>query len=142
MSLQLTNDSVALVQTSFMFSQTQPHASAHAYEVALFGEFFARDLKAILNRLTLHTESAVPMHTREILFEQFGVQSQVQGDEPALLRAKKELGDGTESGWSVGQPLERRRRINDDIGRFSHSSSRSPYAFIRRQLSDRGLPAK
>ena len=85
-----------------MFSQMQPHA--HAYEVALFGEFFARDLKAILNRLTLHTESAVPMHIREILFEQVGVQSQVQGDEPALLRAKKELGDGAESGWSVGQP--------------------------------------
>lgn len=85
-----------------MFANTQTHA--HAYEVALFGEFFARDLKAILNRLTLHTESAAPMHTREILFEQFGVQSQVQGDEPALLRAKKELGDGTESGWLVGQP--------------------------------------
>ncbi|KAG2152929.1 hypothetical protein DEU56DRAFT_776911 [Suillus clintonianus] len=82
-----------------MFANTQTHA--HAYEVALFGEFFARDLKAILNRLTLHTESAVPMHTREILFEQFGVQSQVQGDEPALLRAKKELGDGTESGWTL-----------------------------------------
>jgi mediator of RNA polymerase II transcription subunit 18 len=82
-----------------MFANTQTHA--HAYEVALFGEFFARDLKAILNRLTLHTESAAPMHTREILFEQLGVQSQVQGDEPALLRAKKELGDGTESGWTL-----------------------------------------
>jgi len=123
-----------------MFSQTQPHA--HAYEVALFGEFFARDLKAILNRLTLHTESAVPMHTHEILFEQFGMQSQVQGDEPALLRAKKELGDGKESGWSVGQPLEPRRRTNHDTGRFSHISSRSLCAFIRRRLSDLGLHVK
>ena len=79
-------------------------SSAHAYyEVALFGEFFARDLKPILNRLTLHTESAVPMHTREIVFEQIGAQGLVQagsqGDEPVLLRARKELGDGKESGW-------------------------------------------
>ncbi|KAI9574909.1 hypothetical protein HD554DRAFT_2050954 [Boletus coccyginus] len=77
---------------------------AHAYyEVALFGEFFARDLKPILNRLTLHTESAAPMHTREIVFEHIGAQglaqSGSQGDEPVLLRARKELGDGKESGW-------------------------------------------
>ncbi|KAH7887961.1 hypothetical protein F5I97DRAFT_1804532 [Phlebopus sp. FC_14] len=76
-------------------------SQAHAYEVALFGEFFAHDLKAILNRLTLHTESAGPMHTCEIVFEQAGApaQSQSQGDEPVLLRAKKELQDGKESGW-------------------------------------------
>ncbi|KAF8559055.1 hypothetical protein OG21DRAFT_1503512 [Imleria badia] len=79
---------------------------AHAfYEVALFGEFFARDLKPILNRLTLHTESAAPTHTREIVFEHMGaqglVQSGSQGDEPILLRARKELGDGKESGWTL-----------------------------------------
>ncbi|KAF8138230.1 hypothetical protein EV363DRAFT_1393690 [Boletus edulis] len=72
---------------------------------ALFGEFFARDLKPILNRLTLHTESATSMHTREIVFEHIGaqglVQSGSQDDEPVLLRARKELGDGKESGWTL-----------------------------------------
>ncbi|KAH0839703.1 hypothetical protein J3R83DRAFT_624 [Lanmaoa asiatica] len=87
-----------------MSGVTQTPAHAY-YEVALFGEFFARDLKPILNRLTLHTESAVPMHTREIVFEHIGAQGLVQpgsqGDEPVLLRARKELGDGKESGWNL-----------------------------------------
>jgi mediator of RNA polymerase II transcription subunit 18 len=78
-------------------------SQAHAYEVALFGEFFPRDLRAVLNRLTLHTESAALMHTREIVFEHIGAQvlaqSGSQGEEPVLLRARKELGDGKESGW-------------------------------------------
>ncbi|KAI6117635.1 hypothetical protein EV401DRAFT_2057758 [Pisolithus croceorrhizus] len=70
-------------------------AKVYAYEVALFGEFFARDLKAILNRITLHTESAAPMHTREIVFEHLGTHLlQSQGEEPVLLRARKELGGG------------------------------------------------
>lgn len=79
----------------------------YAYEVALFGEFFPRDLKAILNRITLHSESAAPMHTREVVFEQLGIQgqsqpgSQSQADEPVLLRARKEVSDGRESRWSV-----------------------------------------
>lgn len=91
----------AIFASYLMSAVTQsPHAF---YEVALFGEFFARDLKPIHNRLTLHTESAAPMHTREIVFEHMGaqglVQSGSQGDEPVLLRARKELGDGKESGW-------------------------------------------
>lgn len=90
------------VRLDLMSTVTQSPAHAY-YEVALFGEFFTRDLKPILNRLTLHTESAVPMHTREIVFEHIGAQSLVQsssqGDEPVLLRARKELGDGKESGW-------------------------------------------
>lgn len=74
----------------------------YAYEVALFGEFFSRDLKAILNRITLHTESAAPMHTHEVVFEQLGTPLlQSQGDDPVLLRARKEVGDGKESAWSV-----------------------------------------
>ncbi|KAG6866531.1 hypothetical protein C0991_003075 [Blastosporella zonata] len=73
--------------------------SSHFYEVALFGEFFSRDLKPILNRITLHSESSRPMHTREIVFEPLDAQHQRDlGTDPVLLRAKKELTD-PESGW-------------------------------------------
>ena len=62
------------------------------YEVALFGEFFSRDLKPIINRITLHCESSDPIHTREIVFEPVDAQHQRDaGNEPPLLRAKKEL---------------------------------------------------
>lgn len=74
----------------------------YAYEVALFGEFFPRDLKAILDRITLYTESAAPMQTHEVVFEQLGTSLlQSQGDDPVLLRARKEAGDGKESPWSA-----------------------------------------
>ncbi|KAF8639958.1 hypothetical protein AX17_001208 [Amanita inopinata Kibby_2008] len=73
--------------------------SSHYYEVALFGEFFSRDLKAILNRITLHSESSQPMHTREIVFEPLDAQHQRDsGNEPPLLRSKKEL-EGPDSPW-------------------------------------------
>ncbi|KAJ7667738.1 hypothetical protein DFH06DRAFT_1381378 [Mycena polygramma] len=73
--------------------------SSHYYEVALFGEFFSRDLKAILNRITLHSESAHPMHSREILFEPFDAQQQRDaGSDPVILRAKKELTE-PDAGW-------------------------------------------
>ncbi|KAG5654073.1 hypothetical protein H0H81_007799 [Sphagnurus paluster] len=66
--------------------------SSHFYEVALFGEFFSRDLKPILNRITLHSESSRPMHTREIVFEPLDAQHQRDtGNDPVILRAKKEL---------------------------------------------------
>ncbi len=93
--------------------------TSHAYEVALFGEFFAQDLAgllhaskfanmtdppynlAILNRFTLHSESAHPMHAQEILFEPFDAHTQRDtGTEPVLLRARKELLD-PESTWCV-----------------------------------------
>ncbi|KAJ3475976.1 hypothetical protein NLI96_g11471 [Meripilus lineatus] len=62
------------------------------YEVALFGEFYAKDLPAITNRFTLHSESASQMHAREIVFEPFDGQYQRDsGIEPVLLRARKEL---------------------------------------------------
>lgn len=63
-----------------------------SYEVALFGEFFARDLKPILNRITLHSESSHHMHSREILFEPIDAQFQRDsGQDPIILRAKREL---------------------------------------------------
>lgn len=72
---------------------------SHLYEVALFGEFFARDLKPILNRITLNSESSQHMHSREILFEPIDAQYQRdQGNDPLILRAKKELTE-PDSGW-------------------------------------------
>jgi mediator of RNA polymerase II transcription subunit 18 len=73
--------------------------SSHFYEVALFGEFFSRDLKAILNRITIHSESSHPMHSREIVFEPLDAQHQRDtGSDPVILRAKKEISE-PESGW-------------------------------------------
>lgn len=63
--------------------------SSHSYEVALFGEFFSQDLKPILNRITLHSDSSQQIHTREIVFEP--VDANLQRDGAVLLRAKKEL---------------------------------------------------
>ncbi|KAF8738155.1 hypothetical protein AX14_011740 [Amanita brunnescens Koide BX004] len=73
--------------------------SSQFYEIALFGEFFARDLKAIMNRITLHSESSEPMHTRDIVFEPIDAQLQRDsGNDPLLLRAKKEL-EEPDSPW-------------------------------------------
>ena len=72
-----------------------------SYEVALFGEFFSQDLKAILNRITLHSESSHPFRSREVVFEPLDAQAQRDlGTEPVLLRAKKELTDSGSS-WCV-----------------------------------------
>jgi mediator of RNA polymerase II transcription subunit 18 len=68
--------------------------STHLYEVALFGDFFAKDLKPILNRIALHSESSHAMHTREVVFEPLDAQQQRdQGQDPVMLRARKELLD-------------------------------------------------
>lgn len=75
--------------------------SSHVYEVALFGEFFAQDLKPIVNRITLHSESAVPTQCREVVFEPLDAQHQRETNrdaEPVLLRARKETLD-PESKW-------------------------------------------
>lgn len=78
------------------------------YEVALFGEFFAKDLTPILNRITLHCESSEPMHSREVVFEPLDDQLQRdRGEEPTLLRARKELivgGKKIDSPWCVSTP--------------------------------------
>jgi mediator of RNA polymerase II transcription subunit 18 len=83
--------------------------ASHQYEVALFGEFFSKDLKPILNRITLHCESSEPMHSREVVFEPLDAQLQRdQGQEPTLLRVRKELivgGQKVESPWYVSTPL-------------------------------------
>lgn len=66
--------------------------SSHFYEVALFGEFFAQDLKPIVNRITLHSESSQQMHYREFVFEPIdALQQRELGNEPVLLRARKEV---------------------------------------------------
>ncbi|KAH9918234.1 uncharacterized protein BXZ73DRAFT_92286 [Epithele typhae] len=73
--------------------------TSQAYEVALFADFFAQDLPAILNRFTLHSESAHRMHAREVVFEPFDAQNQRDaGTEPVLLRARRELLD-PDSQW-------------------------------------------
>ena len=49
-------------------------------------------MTAIMNRFTLHSESATQMHARELVFEPFDAQYQRDsGTEPVLLRARKEL---------------------------------------------------
>ncbi|KAK1224771.1 hypothetical protein PQX77_012318 [Marasmius sp. AFHP31] len=68
--------------------------SSHQYEVALFGEFFSRDLKPILNRITFYSESSHPMHAREVVFEPINAQYQRTHEgsqESHLLRARKDL---------------------------------------------------
>jgi hypothetical protein len=117
--------------------------SSHFYEVALFGEFFARDLKAILNRITLHSESSHLMHSREILFEPLDAQySRDTGSEPVLLRAKKDLFDPG-LGWCVERCLSRARTYKHNaVGSYIRISSLNPCVLTPRQLSDHGLRAK
>lgn len=66
--------------------------TSHSYEIALFGEFFKGDLKPVLNRIALHSESAHQMHSYEVIFDPPDAAAQREANlEPALLRAKKEL---------------------------------------------------
>ena len=54
-----------------------------------------------MNRITLHSESAHQMHTRELVFEPFDANAQRDKVvEPVLLRAKKELLE-PDSKWYV-----------------------------------------
>lgn len=90
------------------FTSLIPSMTSHQYEVALFGEFFSKDLKPILNRITLHCESSEPMHSREVVFEPLDAQKhRDQGQEPTLLRARKELivnGKKVDGPWCVSNP--------------------------------------
>jgi hypothetical protein len=66
--------------------------TSHSYEVALYGKFLKDDLKPVLNRIALHSESAHQMHSREVIFDPPDVAQQREANqEPALLRALKEL---------------------------------------------------
>lgn len=73
---------------------TMTSQQAQSYEVALFGEFFARDKSAIVSRITLHSESSETLHVREVVFEPV---NRGEGD-PILLRARKDLMD-PEAPW-------------------------------------------
>jgi len=80
--------------------------SSHFYEVALFGEFFAQDLKPIVNRITLHSESSQQMQYRELVFEPIDAPQQRElENEPVLLRARKEV-TSPDSKWYI--PCSRR----------------------------------
>ncbi|KIY43515.1 hypothetical protein FISHEDRAFT_53580 [Fistulina hepatica ATCC 64428] len=72
---------------------------AHLYEVSLAGEFFHNDLKAIMNRLTLHTESSQALHSREIVFEPLHGGGIPDQSGIVFLRAKKDL--LCDDGWSL-----------------------------------------
>lgn len=66
--------------------------TSHSYEVALYGKFLKDDLKPVLNRIALHSESAHQMHSREVIFDPpDAAQQRESNQEPALLRALKEL---------------------------------------------------
>jgi hypothetical protein len=66
--------------------------TSHSYEVSLYGKFLKGDLKPVLNRIALHSESAHQMHSREVIFDPpDAAQQREANQEPALLRALKEL---------------------------------------------------
>ncbi|EAU84523.1 hypothetical protein CC1G_00042 [Coprinopsis cinerea okayama7 len=76
-------------------------SQGHSYEVSLTGEFFAKDLRPILNRITLNSESAQPIHIREVVFEPLDAQyHRDRGVEPVMLRAKKETST-KDSPWEM-----------------------------------------
>jgi len=93
--------------------------SSQFYEIALFGEFFARDLKPIMHRITIHSESSEPLHTREIVFEPIDAQLQRDsGNDPLLLRAKKEF-DEPDSPWCLFPLSSIQSLIHLHIGSFT-----------------------
>jgi mediator of RNA polymerase II transcription subunit 18 len=77
----------------------QQQGQSTAYEVALFGEFQPNELKAIMDRFTLHSEASDPMHLREVLLEPLDAQYQREnGQDPVMLRAQKDV-NAPEDGW-------------------------------------------
>jgi hypothetical protein len=71
---------------------TVARMTSHSYEISLYGQFLKGDLRPILNRVALHSESAHQMHSREVIFDPPDAALQREANqEPALLRALKEL---------------------------------------------------
>jgi mediator of RNA polymerase II transcription subunit 18 len=65
--------------------------TSHSYEISLYGRVQQGDLKPVLNRIALHSESTHQMHSREDVFDPPDAALQLEANqEPALLRAKKE----------------------------------------------------
>lgn len=85
-------DLCLLIHASLICTHTATRMTSHSYEIALFGEFLKGDLKPVLNRIALHSESAHQMHSYEVIFDPPDAAAQREANqEPALLRAKKEL---------------------------------------------------
>ena len=114
-----------------------------SYEVALFGEFFSQDLKAILNRITLHSESSQPFRSGEIVFEPIDAQSQRDtGVEPILLRAKKDFSEG-DTPWYIHVSIPSHLlSLTIRQGSCLATSNRSLFAFILKRQSGHGLHVK
>ncbi|KAF8592609.1 hypothetical protein K439DRAFT_1643675 [Ramaria rubella] len=76
------------------------------YEVALVGEFFQPNFQVILNRFTLHCESAQKMHSHEVIFEPMDAASQRAANiVPIQLRCRKEMLESG-SGWVMFSHLK------------------------------------
>lgn len=92
------------------------------YEVALVGEFFQPDLQVILNRFTLHSESAQKMHSQEVIFEPMDAAEQRTANvAPIQLRCRKELLEpGAE--WYVCRLKKKVKNVAQSLTRvmFSH----------------------
>lgn len=72
-----------------------------SYEVALVGEFFQPNFQIILNRFTLHSESAKKMHSQEVIFEPLDAAEQRAANiVPVQLRCRREFLEAN-SGWEV-----------------------------------------
>ncbi|KAL1666743.1 hypothetical protein GGF50DRAFT_50058 [Schizophyllum commune] len=69
----------------------------HQYEVSLYGVFSPVDLKAILDRMTLHSESSAPLHLREVVFEPLVRPADAPVDQ-GILHAQKDTTED-KSSW-------------------------------------------
>ncbi|TRM68438.1 hypothetical protein BD626DRAFT_481732 [Schizophyllum amplum] len=68
----------------------------HHYEVSLYGVFSPVDLKAILDRMTLHSESSAPLHLREVVFDPLVRQADAAAEQ-GILQAQKDMTDANAS---------------------------------------------
>jgi hypothetical protein len=119
--------------------------TSHSYEIALFGEFLKSDLEPVLNRVALHSESAHQMHSCEVIFDPPDATLQREANqEPALLRAKKELLEPDAKWWclpfSPGKGDTRIKYVN--LGCCIRTGNQSRLVFIPRPPSALGQLSK